>query len=99
MSFKPSLALLKVPSFTPALLAILLATLAEAVAGSYMALLAVEKIGMSPLELSAFLTLSAISGIAVTTLFGHLHDKKPILWPLLVAMCFCGTGVRNISKP
>jgi len=84
--FSSSLALLKVPSFTPALLAILLATLAEAVAGSYMALLAVEKIGMSPLELSAFLTLSAISGIAVTTLFGHLHDKKPILWPLLVAM-------------
>ena len=86
MSFSSSLALFKVPSFTPALLAILLATLAEAVAGSYMALLAVEKIGMSPLELSAFLTLSAVSGIAVTTLFGHLHDKKPILWPLLVAM-------------
>lgn len=86
MSFSSSLALFKVPSFTPALLAILLATLAEAVAGSYMALLAVEKIGMSPLELSAFLTLSAISGIAVTTVFGHLHDKKPVLWPLLVAM-------------
>lgn len=86
MSFRQSIALFKVPSFTPAILAILLATLAEAVAGSYMALLAVEKIGMSPLELSAFLTLSAISGIAVTTLFGHMHDKKPILWPLLVAM-------------
>jgi len=86
VSFRQSIALFKVPSFTPAILAILLATLAEAVAGSYMALLAVEKIGMSPLELSAFLTLSAISGIAVTTLFGHMHDKKPILWPLLVAM-------------
>src|SRR5690606_3102948 len=35
---------------------------------------------------SAFLTLSAISGIAVTTIFGHLHDKKPILWPLLIAL-------------
>jgi len=86
VSFRQSIALFKVPSFTPAILAILLATLAEAVAGSYMALLAVEKIGMSPLELSAFLTLSAISGIAVTTLFGHMHDRKPILWPLLVAM-------------
>lgn len=86
MSFSSGLALFRVPSFTPALLAILLATLAEAVAGSYMALLAVERIGMSPLELSAFLTLSAISGIAVTTVFGHLHDKKPVLWPLLVAM-------------
>lgn len=86
MSISSSLALFRVPSFTPALAAILAATLAEAVAGSYMALLAVEKIGMSPLELSAFLTLSAISGIAVTTLFGHMHDRKPILWPLMVAM-------------
>lgn len=86
MSFSSSLALFKVPSFTPAILAILFATLAEAVGGSYMALLAVEKIGMNPLELSAFLTLSAISGIAVTTLFGHLHDRKPILWPLLVSL-------------
>jgi len=86
VSISSSLALFRVPSFTPALAAILAATLAEAVAGSYMALLAVEKIGMSPLELSAFLTLSAISGIAVTTLFGHMHDRKPILWPLMVAM-------------
>jgi len=86
LSVSSSLALFRVSSFTPALLAILFSTLGEAVAGSYMALLAVEKIGMSPLELSAFLTLSAISGIAVTTLFGHLHDRKPILWPLLLSL-------------
>ena len=87
MSIRSSLALFRVPSFTPALLAILFSVLAEAIAGSYMALLAVQKIGMSPLELSAFLTLSAVSGIAVTTLFGHMHDKKPVLWPLLLALC------------
>ncbi|OEO31746.1 hypothetical protein VW23_014805 [Devosia insulae DS-56] len=86
MSLSSSLALFKVPSFTPALLAILCSVLAEAVGFSYMALLAVEKIGMSPLELSAFLTLSAISGIAVTTVFGHLHDRRPVLWPLLVSL-------------
>jgi len=87
VSVRSSLALFRVPSFAPAMLAILCSVLAEAVAGSYMALLAVEKIGMSPLELSAFLTLSAISGIAVTTFFGHMHDKKPVLWPLLLALC------------
>ncbi len=86
MSPTSSLNLLKVPSFSPVLLAILFATLAEAVAGSYMALLAVEKIGMGPLELSAFLTLSAISGIAVTTLFGQMHDRRPVLWPLLLSL-------------
>jgi SET family sugar efflux transporter-like MFS transporter len=86
VSLSSSLALFKVPSFTPALLAILCSVLAEAVGFSYMALLAVEKIGMSPLELSAFLTLSAISGIAVTTVFGHLHDRRPVLWPLIVSL-------------
>lgn len=86
MSVRSSLALFRVPSFTPAVLAILFSVLAEAVAGSYMALLAVQKIGMSPLELSAFLTLSAVSGIAVTTWFGHMHDKRPVLWPLLLAL-------------
>jgi SET family sugar efflux transporter-like MFS transporter len=86
VSLSSSLALFKLPSFTPALLAILCSVLAEAVGFSYMALLAVEKIGMSPLELSAFLTLSAISGIAVTTVFGHLHDRRPVLWPLFVSL-------------
>lgn len=92
MSIRSSLALFRVPSFAPVLLAILLASLAEAVAGSYMALLAVAKIGMSPLELSAFLTLSAVSGIAVTTLFGHRHDRNPVMWPLLVALVAKAVG-------
>lgn len=92
MSIRSSPALFRVPSFAPVLLAILLASLAEAVAGSYMALLAVAKIGMSPLELSAFLTLSAVSGIAVTTLFGHRHDRNPVMWPLLVALVAKAVG-------
>jgi len=87
LSIRSSLKLLKVPSFAPATLAILMSILAEAVAGSYMALLAVQRVGMSPLELSAFLTLSALSGIAVTTLFGHMHDRRPTLWPLLLSLC------------
>lgn len=92
MSIRSSLALFRVPSFAPVLLAILLASLAEAVAGSYMALLAVAKIGMSPLELSAFLTLSAVSGIAVTTVFGQRHDRNPVMWPLLVALVAKAVG-------
>ncbi|WP_395812448.1 MFS transporter [Devosia sp.] len=92
MSIRSSLALFRVPSFAPVLLAILLASLAEAVAGSYMALLAVAKIGMSPLELSAFLTLSAVSGIVVTTVFGQRHDRNPVMWPLLVALVAKAVG-------
>jgi SET family sugar efflux transporter-like MFS transporter len=86
VSVRSSLALLRVPSFGPALLALLFAVLSEAVAGSYLALLAVQKVGMSPLELSAFLTVSAISGIGITTWFGHMHDRKPVMWPLLASL-------------
>ncbi len=55
-------------------------------AGSYIALLAVQKIGMSPLELSAFLTMPAITGIAGTTTFGHIQHRKPVVWPLLLSL-------------
>ncbi len=78
--------LLRVPSFAPALLAILFAILAEAMGGSYMALLAVQKVGMTPLQLTAFLTVGAVSGIVATTLFGHLHDRRPRLWPLYASL-------------
>lgn len=86
MSSPSSLALLRVPSFVLVTGAILLTILAEAVAGSYMVLLAVEKIGMSPLELSIYLTTAAASAIAVTFAFGNLHDSRPSLWPLLITL-------------
>lgn len=86
MSFRSSLALFKVPSLAPTMLALLLAVLAEAVAGSYTALLAIEKIGMSPLEVTAFLMLSAIAGIVGATFLGGLYDRKPGLWPLYATM-------------
>jgi SET family sugar efflux transporter-like MFS transporter len=81
-----------VPNFGPAFFAILLAMLAEAMAGSYIALLAVEDIGMSPLELSAFLTIPAASGIAITSLFGHLLDRKSVIWPLVVSLLSKSVG-------
>lgn len=74
------------PAFSIAAFAVLLAILAEAMAGSYMALLAVERVHMRPLELTVFLTLSAISSIGVTTLFGRWHDKTPRLRPLILCV-------------
>ncbi|MGR9355038.1 MFS transporter [Rhizobium leguminosarum] len=76
----------RVPTFGAVFFAILLAMLAEALAGSYIALLAVQVIGMSPLELGAFLTIPAATGIAVTSFFGHLLDRQPVIWPLLTSL-------------
>jgi MFS transporter, SET family, sugar efflux transporter len=82
-----------VPNFGPVFFAILLAMLAEAMAGSYIALLAVEDIGMSPLELSAFLTIPAASGITITSFFGHLLDRKPVIWPLVASLLAKSVGL------
>lgn len=87
MAENDTLALLKVPAFVPATVSVLFAILAQAMGGSYMALYAVERVQMSPLELSVFLTVSAITGIAISTLFGHWHDRWAPRWTLIVALC------------
>ena len=87
-SFEP----FRLPGFSIAAVAVLFAILAEAMAGSYEALLAVERAHMGPLELGAFLTLPAISGIAVTALFGRWHDEKARLWPLLICLAAAVVG-------
>lgn len=84
--------LLGIPLFVPAFVALVLAMLAEAMGFSYIALLAVEVTGLNPLELGAFLTLSAVSGMIVSTAFGHLHDNKPVVWPLLLSLVAKGLG-------
>ncbi len=86
MSVRSSLALFKVPFFAPTMVAMLLNVLAEAVGGSYLSLLAVQRVGMSALELGLFLTFSSLAGIGVSTLLGHLHDRKPARWPLLLTL-------------
>jgi SET family sugar efflux transporter-like MFS transporter len=82
-----------VPHFVPIMSAVLLAMVAEAMAGSYLALLAVQGVGMSPLELSAFLTMPAALGLAVTTMFGHLQDRNPAVWPLLLSLSSKAVGL------
>lgn len=84
-------------NFGPVFSAILLAMLAEAMAGSYLALLAVDIVGMAPLELSAFLTIPAATGIVVTTMFGHLLDRRPVTWPLLVSLCAKTLGFASCA--
>lgn len=83
---RPFRALLAVPAFLPAAAALFLSTLAQAMAGSYLALFAVTRVGMSPLELSGFLTASAVSGIIVTSVFGSWVDRRHSAVPLLLSL-------------
>ncbi len=69
MSVRSSLALFRVPSLAPAMLAILFSVLAEAVAGRLHGAGGGKDRHVAARTQQRFLTLSAISGIAVTTLF------------------------------
>ncbi|MBY2907690.1 MFS transporter [Rhizobium leguminosarum] len=92
MSLSHRLDLLRAPSFAVAAIAMLLAVTAQAMAASYMTLLAVERAKMSPFELGLFLTLSGISGIGATSLFARIFDKRPRLWPLALSLAMGAFG-------
>lgn len=97
MSLPPALSLLRVPAYVAAATSILAATLAQGMAGTYMILVAVERAGMSPLQLSVFLTAAAASGIVMTALFGRWLDRHPRRWPLLVALISTVLGYGLIA--
>ena len=51
--------------------------LRQAIAGTFMALFAVRRAGMSQLELGVFLTASALTSIAASTVPGRRFDRHP----------------------
>lgn len=78
--------LLQAGHFVPLAGAVFLIGLADAVAGSYVTLFAVEKAGMRPLMLGIFLTLGALSGIGFSAGFGHWLDRSRTMVPLLLSL-------------
>ncbi|MBZ9719202.1 MFS transporter [Mesorhizobium sp. AD1-1] len=84
--------LLGAPGFAVAAIAMFLAVTAQAMASSYMTLLAVERAGMSPFELGLFLTLSGISSIGATSLFARTFDSRPRLCPLALPLALAALG-------
>jgi SET family sugar efflux transporter-like MFS transporter len=78
--------LLLVPGFAASAASMFLAINAQAIAGSYMALFAVAAIGLTPLELAAFMTAQAASGIGFTWLLGRWLDRTSSRTPVVLAL-------------
>jgi SET family sugar efflux transporter-like MFS transporter len=89
--------LLRVPSFLPAATAVLLVVLGQAVSGTFFALFAVRRAGMSPLELSVFLTASALMSIAASTLLGRRFDRHPDAAALLIVLAMNAAGFALLA--
>jgi len=83
--------------FVQVALADVLAGLADAISGPFLALFLVDRAHLSPLWLGLLLTLRAVSGIAFSTAFGSWVDKAPSVAPLLMALIGAGFGYGALA--
>ena len=87
------------PCFLPLVSAMFFVGLGTAVAGAYLILFAVDKAHLSPLELGVFLTVDSLSGLIISTGFGHWFDRAPSPAPLLIAllMTVCAYPLLSVT--
>ena len=83
-----------VPLFVPLFVASVLVGFRDSMSLPYNTLFAVERAHMGPLEVGVFLTLRAAGAIVASLLFGAWFDRRPSLWPLLVAL---GAGAAGYA--
>ena len=76
----------RTPSFLPLLIASVLIGFRESMSLPYVTLFAVERAHMAPIGLGAFLTVKAAGAIAISMLFGRWFDRRPSIWPLVLAL-------------
>ena len=85
------------PCFLPLASASLFVGLGNAVGGSYLTLFVIDKAHLSPLALGVFLTVYSLSGMIISTSFGHWFDRAPSPIPLLLALVMTISGYALLS--
>ncbi len=85
-------AMLRLPHALPLALSCFLLGFGLSLAVPYMALYAVKKAGMSPLQLGLFLTVNAISAVIIATLLARWSDRLPNRKPIVLATMAAGTA-------
>jgi MFS transporter, SET family, sugar efflux transporter len=85
------------PCFLPLVSAIFFVGLGNGVAGSYLTLFAVDKAHLGPLALGVFLTVYSLSGVIISTCFGHWFDRAPSPAPLLLALLMTVSAYTMLS--
>ena len=85
-------------AFFIALVAVdVLVGLADAISGPYTVLFLVDQAGLSPLSLSAVLTVRALGAIAFATAFGAWIDRRTSVRPLLLALAASAVGYALLA--
>ncbi|QYC43859.1 Sugar efflux transporter A [Nonomuraea coxensis DSM 45129] len=74
------------------LTAVLLLGVTEAMIGPYLVLFGAERLRLSALEIGVFVSMTSLSGMAVSILLGRLYDRRPGRRPAMLAASLAGTG-------
>lgn len=85
------------PLFLPLFAASVLVGFRDSMSLPYNTLFAVERAHMGPLAVGIFLTARAAGAIAISMLLGAWFDRRPSLWPLLVALTAGGVGYALLT--
>jgi MFS transporter, SET family, sugar efflux transporter len=79
------------------LVAVLLLGVADSVAGPYVVLFGADRAHLSPLAIGVFVSVTAVSGIAVSTWLGRRYDRRPSRGPALVAVAASAVGYALLT--
>jgi MFS transporter, SET family, sugar efflux transporter len=86
-------ALARLPAFLPFALSVFCLGFGASITMPFMALFGVNYVGMTPLRLGLFLSLTAISGVIISTRLARLSDRLPSRLPLVLT-CL-GAGILS----
>ncbi|HEX4791310.1 MAG TPA: MFS transporter, partial [Actinospica sp.] len=77
--------------------AVLLLGVGESMAGPYLVLFGAQRAHLSPFAIGVFVTLVAVSGIAVSSLLGRQYDRAPSRRPCLLAISCSAAGYALLT--
>src|SRR5688572_21057305 len=83
--------------FLPLLVAVLLLGIADSMIGPYLVLFGADEAGLSPFQVGVFLSLVAVSGLAVSTWLGRRYDRSASRWPAFVAVAAPAVGYLALT--
>ena len=80
------------PHFLPLTAAVLLVGIRDGMTLPYLTLFGIERAHLAPIPLGVFLTLRSVGGVLISMVLGHWLDRRPSLWPLMLALLFGSLG-------
>ncbi|GIM96207.1 MFS transporter [Paractinoplanes toevensis] len=79
------------------LLSVLTLGIADSMVGPYLVLFGTGTAHLSPLQAGVFISLTSVSGLAVSTWLGRRYDRRASRWPALVAVGAAAAGYAALT--